>query len=69
MHDRLFETFFALPRDGKLSQKGIPNIFRASLIMLAHEKEIRMAKPGRIFQKVFFTLLAPVSKLSGYRGE
>jgi hypothetical protein len=40
----LFETFFALARDGKLNKNGAPNIFRASLIMLEHEKEIRLAK-------------------------
>ena len=65
--DRLFETFFALARDGKLNQKGAPNIFRTSVIMLAHEKEIRLAKPAWIFQKAIFTLLAPVGKLLGYK--
>ena len=28
--DGLFETFFALARDGKLNKNGAPNIFRAS---------------------------------------
>ena len=67
--DRLFETFFALARDGKLNRKGAPNIFCTSLIMLAHEKEIRLAKPAWIFQKAVFTLLAPVGKLLGYKDE
>ena len=31
--DQLFETFFALAREGKLNKKGKPNIFRTSLIM------------------------------------
>jgi quercetin dioxygenase-like cupin family protein len=67
--DRLFETFFALARDGRLNQKGIPNIFRSSLIMLKHEKEIRLAKPAWPLQKFVFTLLAPVGRLLGYKGE
>ena len=67
--DRLFETFFALARDGKLNQHGAPNMFRASLIMLAHQKEIRLAKPVWSIQKIFFTLLAPIGKLLGYKSE
>jgi mannose-6-phosphate isomerase-like protein (cupin superfamily) len=67
--DRLFETFFALARDGKLNRKGAPGILHTSVIMLAHEKEIRLAKPAWIFQKAIFTLLAPVGKLLGYRSE
>ncbi|MEP7373848.1 MAG: cupin domain-containing protein [Chitinophagaceae bacterium] len=67
--DRLFETFFALARDGKLNRKGAPNIFRTSVIMLAHEKEIRLAKPAWVLQKTLFTLLAPVGKLLGYKDE
>jgi quercetin dioxygenase-like cupin family protein len=67
--DRLFETFFALARDGKLSRKGAPNFFRTSVIMLAHEKEIRLARPAWIFQKAIFSLLAPVGRLLGYKNE
>jgi quercetin dioxygenase-like cupin family protein len=67
--DRLFETFFALARDGKLNQKGAPNIFRTAVIMLAHEKEIRLARPAWIVQKALFSLLAPVGRLLGYRSE
>jgi quercetin dioxygenase-like cupin family protein len=67
--DTLFETFFALARDGKLNKKGAPNIFRAALIMLAHQKEIRLYKPNWNIQKLVFTVLAPVGKLLGYKAE
>jgi quercetin dioxygenase-like cupin family protein len=67
--DNLFETFFALARDGKLSKKGAPNIFRASLIMLAHEKELRLSKPSWTIQKLLFKLLAPVGKFLGYQSQ
>jgi hypothetical protein len=67
--DNLFETFFALARDGKLSKKGAPNIFRASLIMLAHEKELRLSKPSWKIQKLLFKLLAPVGKFLGYQSQ
>jgi len=67
--DRLFETFFALARDGKLNRQGAPNLFRASLIMLAHQREIRLAKPAWLIQKMFFNLLAPIGRLFGYKSE
>ncbi len=64
--DVLFETFFALSRDKKLNKNGSPNIFRAALIMLRHEKEIRLAKPGWFIQKMFFRVLARMGRLLGY---
>lgn len=65
--DSLFETFFALAREGKLNKKGVPNLFRLSVIMLAHEKEIRPVKPAWVIQKMLFRVLAPVGKLLGYK--
>ena len=64
--DQLFETFFALARDGKLNSKGKPNIFQASVIMLHFQNELRLAKPNWFVQKMFFKLLNPVGKLLGY---
>ena len=65
--DSFFQTFFALARDGKLNKKGAPNFFRASLIMLAFNKEIRLSKPKWILQKTLFQMLTPVAKLLGYQ--
>lgn len=67
--DNLFRTFFALARDGKLNKNGSPNIFRTSLIMLAHEKEIRVTRPTWIVQKILFKIIAPVGKLLGYKAQ
>jgi mannose-6-phosphate isomerase-like protein (cupin superfamily) len=64
--DQLFETFFALARDGKLNKKGKPNIFRASVIMLHFQNELRLAQYNWTLQKIVFTLLAPIGKLLGY---
>lgn len=64
--DQLFETFFALARDGKLNKKGKPNIFQASLIMLHFQNELRLAKPKWLLQKMVFSILAPIGKLLGY---
>lgn len=65
--DSLFETFFALARDGKLNKKGTPNMLRTALILLYFEKEIRLTQPNWILQKITFKLLAPIARLMGYR--
>ena len=67
--DGFFETFFALARDEKLNKQGAPNVFRAALIMLKYKNELRLAKPQWILQKTLFSILAPVSKLLGYKSE
>lgn len=65
--DQLFETFFALSRDGKLSQTGAPNFFRTSLIMLAHQNELRLVKPSWALQKFVFNMLAPFGRIMGFK--
>ena len=65
--DSLFETFFALASEGKLNQSGKPNIFRTALILLHFEKEIRLAHPNWLLQKIIFNLLAPMARLMGYK--
>ena len=67
--DNLFETFFALARDGKLNNDGKPNILQASVIMLAHKNELRLAKPKWVFQNILFSILAPIGKMMGYRSH
>ena len=47
--DEFFETFFALSRDGKLNENGIPSFFHASIIMLKHKNDIRITKRGPSF--------------------
>jgi mannose-6-phosphate isomerase-like protein (cupin superfamily) len=61
-----FDTFFALSRDGKLNDKGIPNFFHASIIMLEHKNEIRLTNPPWPIQYLSYILLAPIGRLMGY---
>ncbi len=65
--DRLFESFFVLAREGKLNKSGAPNIFRTALILLHFEKEIRLAQPNWMLQKIIFNLFAPIGRLVGYK--
>jgi quercetin dioxygenase-like cupin family protein len=67
--DEFFETFFALSRDGKLNNKGIPNLFHGSVIMLKHKNEIRVTNPPWVVQLLTYWTLAPIGRLLGYRGN
>ncbi len=67
--DGLFETFFALARDGKLNKQGAPNLFRTSLIMLRYQNEIRLSTPPWIFQKALFCLLSPIARMMRYKPD
>ncbi len=67
--DEFFATFFALSRDGKLNEKGIPNLFHGSLIMLKHKDEIRVTNPPWTLQLLTYRTLAPVGYLIGYRSD
>jgi len=62
-----FDTFFALSRDGKLNEQGIPNFFHASLIMLAHKKDIRVINPPWPIQYLTYKALAPFGIMMGYK--
>ena len=64
-----FETFFALSRDGKLNEKGTPNFFHASVIMLMHKNTIRVIKPPLPIQYLTYLSLAPIGRLVGYRSD
>ncbi|HMG67253.1 MAG TPA: cupin domain-containing protein [Chitinophagaceae bacterium] len=64
-----FETLFALARDGKLNEKGIPNLFHMSIILLAYKNEIRVTKPPWSVQNITYKILAPIGKLKGYSAE
>ena len=67
--DEFFDTFFALSRDGKLNEKGIPNFFHISLIGLKHRNEIRVLNPPWTIQLLTYLALAPVGLLLGYKAS
>ncbi|MBK6611791.1 MAG: cupin domain-containing protein [Sphingobacteriales bacterium] len=67
--DEFFETFFALSRDGKLNEKGIPNFIHASMILLKHRNDIRVINPPWIIQIMTYLTLSPIGWLMGYRNN
>ncbi|MGZ7160757.1 MAG: cupin domain-containing protein [Methanobacterium sp.] len=64
-----FETLFALSRDGKLNEKGIPNLFHMSIILLAYKNEIRVTSPPWFIQDLTYKILTPIGKLMGYKAD
>ena len=62
-----FETVWGLAKDGKVNDKGVPNLLRAALIAREYEEEFRLASPPWAVQRILFGLLAPLGRLLGYR--
>lgn len=67
--DRFFETYFALARDGKLDEKGLPYFWRLAVMVPYFGDDIRLPSPPWTVQKAFFGLLAPIGRMLGYRPE
>jgi quercetin dioxygenase-like cupin family protein len=62
-----FEALFDLARQGKLNEKGTANPLLMAVFIPLFWNEIRVTQPPEVIQKIFFGLLAPVSRLLGYR--
>lgn len=64
--EAFFETLWGLARDGKVNDRGVPNLLRAALIAREYREEYRLVSPPRAVQQVLFGSLAVVGKLLGY---
>ena len=67
--EAFFETLWGLAKDGKVNDKGVPNLLRVALIAREYEDEFRLASPPWAVQRLLFGSLAPVGRLLGYRAE
>ena len=67
--ESFFETVWGLAKDGKVNDKGVPNLLRAALIAREYEDEFRLASPPWAVQRLLFGSLAPIGRLVGYRAE
>jgi quercetin dioxygenase-like cupin family protein len=67
--EALFETIFGLVRDGKINEKGVPNLLRVAVLMREYQDESRLTQLPFAVQKLLFGLLAPIGGLLGYRGR
>ncbi len=64
--EAFFETVWGLAKDGKVNDKGVPNLLRVALIAREYDDEFRLASPPWPVQRILFGLLAPVGRLLGY---
>jgi quercetin dioxygenase-like cupin family protein len=62
-----FVTYFALARDGKLNESGMPkSMLHLAVLMTAYDKVGRATKPPRFLQQLVMWTLAPLGRLAGY---
>jgi len=62
-----FETFFALARDGKLDDKGMPSLLQVAAMIPEFSREIRLTRPPWPVQRATAAVLGPVARRRGYR--
>ena len=68
--EEFFETFFGLAQAGKVDKKtGLPNLLVLALIMREFKKEIYLAQPPLLVQRILFGVLGLVGRLRGYQGH
>ncbi len=67
--EAFFETIWGLAKDGKVSDKGVPDPLRAALIAREYEDMFRLASPPWAIQRLLFGSLALVGRLLGYQAE
>ena len=60
---------FGLAQDGKVNQRGMPNLLQLAVFAREFEDVIQFIHPPREVQRVLFGLLAPIARLLGYRGS
>ena len=67
--EAFFETVWGLAKDGKVNDKGVPNLLRVALIAREYEDEFRLASPPWTVQRLLFGSLAPIGRLLGYQAR
>ena len=63
----LFESIFAMARDGLTKPDGSPPILAMAAGLHQFPNHFYLASPPVAVQKAMFALLAPIAKLAGYR--
>jgi mannose-6-phosphate isomerase-like protein (cupin superfamily) len=62
-----FETYFALARDGRLDENGMPSLLQLAVMLPVFKDEIRPTSPPWPLLKTTAALIAPLARLRGYR--
>ena len=67
--ETLFETLWGLAINGKTNNNGVPNLLQIAVLFREYDREFRLSKPPYPLQKILFSILAPLGRLSGYRAK
>jgi hypothetical protein len=62
-----FESLFALAREGKLDQSGMPSLLQLAAMIPVFSDEIRPTRPPWPVQRFAAAVLGPVARRRGYR--
>ena len=66
--EHFFETYFALAREGKLDEKGMPSLLQMAVLVPAFRDEMRPTSPPWPLLRGIAWLLGPIARARGYRG-
>jgi quercetin dioxygenase-like cupin family protein len=67
--ETMFETFFGLAADGKVSSKGLPSILQAAVLLRAFHDELRLPPPVGWVVGAGAIVLAPIARRMGYQAR
>jgi hypothetical protein len=62
-----FEAFFALARDDKLDDKGMPSLLQLATMIPEFAHEIRPTRPPWPVLRATAAVLGPIARRRGYR--
>ncbi len=65
--ETVLATLWALGRDGKTNDKGVPNLLQLAVTFREFSDALQVAKPSPILQGIAFGVLAPIGRALGYR--
>jgi quercetin dioxygenase-like cupin family protein len=67
--DRFLETLFALAKDGKTDDRGVPNPLQMAVIAQEYFDTNHLARPPVVIQRALFAVLAPLARWRGFRAD
>jgi hypothetical protein len=59
-------SVFALARDGKTNEKGIPHFWQMAVLLAEYRDEFRPARIPRAIEWLITRLVAPIARARGY---
>lgn len=65
--EQFLETGMGLANDGKVNEKGMPNILQVSLLANRYSNIFRLSRPPYVVQRFVFTALTPFAWMRGYK--